>query len=484
MGSQTKFHTSGNGELKEVIYRIYGREIAASLVPVGEESPDGMRIEGYLGKPSMVRSNRNFEIYYINGRFIKSSLLAKAIEEGYREYLMQHKFPMCVLHISMDREQVDVNVHPTKMDVRFSDTIRFAAFLSEAVGRTLRGHEMIPGDVLEDERALRRAGREEQKEARRVAAPEPFERERRESYRVAEEAVYKSGGLKREEFLQKPEWGRVGKDEGEGKASFAPHPQPETGESAGEEFFVESAWEEQGAECGESPGPGGTAERQGDAEPKITAKKAEDTVQMDLFEERLLSVANRSRYRMIGQVFDTYLLVQFEDSLFLIDQHAAHEKVKYERLMRRLGEKEVLSQELLPPIIVSLSGQEESVLLQYRDVFAGLGFEVEEFGGSEYALRGVPVDLYGCSERELFLTVLDELAEGPARGSFQVMEERIASMSCKAAVKGNSRLGLAEAEALIDELLSLENPYNCPHGRPTIIAMTKTELERKFKRIV
>lgn len=225
------------------------------------------------------------------------------------------------------------------------------------------------------------------------------------------------------------------------------------------------------------------------SEPVICPETAEvmvkDVQQMNLFEEKLLSVQNRSRYRIIGQVFDTYWLIQFGDKLFIIDQHAAHEKVKYERLMKQFHEKSVVSQRLMPPIIVSLTGQEESVLHTYEDAFTQLGFEIEAFGGNEYALRSVPVDLYGCSERELFLAVLDELSQETGnRGSFQVIEEKIASMSCKAAVKGNNRLSLQEAEQLIDELLTLDNPYNCPHGRPTIITMTETDLEKKFKRIV
>ena len=174
----------------------------------------------------------------------------------------------------------------------------------------------------------------------------------------------------------------------------------------------------------------------------------------------------------------------FEEKLLMIDQHAAHEKVNYERLMKQYREKKVLSQGLLPPVIVSLSGQEETVLKECLDTFAALGFEIESFGGNEYALRSVPVDLYGCQEKEMFLEVLDALSMGTGFGGIRVIEEKIASMSCKAAVKGNHRFSVPEAEALIDELLTLDNPYHCPHGRPTIIAMTKTEMERKFKRIV
>lgn len=428
IGNQLRFHTTGNGDLKEVIYRLYGRDTAASLVPVLLEQ-NGNRVEGYLGKPSLVRSNRNFEIYFINGRFIRSNLIARALEEGYREYLMQHKFPLCVLHISMDTGQVDVNVHPNKMDVRFSDGMTFCKMLSDGVHDTLKNQEMIPNVGLSDGREERRAQKEREAERQKEHTPEPFEQNRAAAYRVMEENRYQAAAAKMPEVRQ---------------IILPP-------EDSGLQH----------ADATEQPGR-----------------------QMNLFEEKILSVENRSRYYIIGQVFDTYWMVQFEDKLLIIDQHAAHEKVKYERFMKRLADRQSLSQALAPPIIVSLSAQEETVLLEYRETFERLGFEIEAFGGREYALRSVPVDLYGCSEREMFLEVLDELDTGVSRGNFQVIEEKIASMSCKAAVKGNNRLSTAEAQELIDELLTLDNPYNCPHGRPTIVTISKYEMEKKFKRIV
>lgn len=491
LGNQTRFHTSGNGDLREVIYRIYGREIAAELVPIQIEE-NGIRVEGYLGKPVLVRSNRNFEIYFINGRFIRSGVIAKAIEEGYKQYLMQHKFPLCVLHITMDTETVDVNVHPSKMDVRFSDGMAFARMLSEKIATTLRNREMIPDASLEDEKAIQKKELEDRKASWKEHTPEVFEKKREESYRVMEAAKYEAAPKDRREFIQKPSWQ-------EPHASVQtsirrPEPVPEAVESKTQiqedDFFVETTPPEPKRtepvicpETAEVIEPG--EEKAEEKQPAAMEPEVRDVQQMNLFEEKLLSMQNRSRYRIIGQVFDTYWLIQFEDKLFIIDQHAAHEKVKYERLMKQFHEKSVVSQRLMPPIIVSLTGQEESILHTYEDAFAQLGFEIEAFGGNEYALRSVPVDLYGCSERELFLAVLDELSQETGnRGSFQVIEEKIASMSCKAAVKGNNRLSFQEAEKLIDELLTLENPYNCPHGRPTIITMTETDLEKKFKRIV
>lgn len=502
LGNQTRFHTSGNGDLREVIYRIYGREIASELVPIQMEE-NGIKVEGYLGKPVLVRSNRNFEIYFINGRFIRSGVIAKAIEEGYKQYLMQHKFPLCVLHITMDTETVDVNVHPSKMDVRFSDGMAFARMLSEKIAATLRNREMIPGASLEDEKSIQKKEQEDRKASWKEHTPEVFEKKREESYRVMEAARYEAVPKDRREFIQKPIWQEahaavqtsIRKPEQE-PVSARTEEQPTAPVAAPapkeDDFFVEA--EPLKPTCPQSVICPETAEVM-EAVESIPAEKqpsdmdmepgVKDVQQMNLFEEKLLSVQNRSRYRIIGQVFDTYWLIQFEDKLFIIDQHAAHEKVKYERLMKQFHEKSVISQRLMPPIIVSLTGQEESILHTYEDAFAQLGFEIEAFGGNEYALRSVPVDLYGCSERELFLAVLDELSQETGnRGSFQVIEEKIASMSCKAAVKGNNRLSLQEAEQLIDELLTLDNPYNCPHGRPTIITMTETDLEKKFKRIV
>lgn len=500
LGNQTRFHTSGNGDLREVIYRIYGREIAAQLVPIQMEE-NGIKVEGYLGKPVLVRSNRNFEIYFINGRFIRSGVIAKAIEEGYKQYLMQHKFPLCVLHITMDTETVDVNVHPSKMDVRFSDGMAFARMLSENIATTLRNREMIPDASLEDEKSIQKKEQEDRKASWKEHTPEVFEKKREESYRVMEAAKYEAVPKDRRKFIQKPIWQEthagiqtsirkaepVSAQTEEQPAAPVAAPEPKE-----DDFFVEAEplkpTSLEPVICPETAEvmevvDGIPAEKQPsamDMEPVV-----KDVQQMNLFEEKLLSVQNRSRYRIIGQVFDTYWLIQFEDKLFIIDQHAAHEKVKYERLMKQFHEKSVISQRLMPPIIVSLTGQEESILHTYEDAFSQLGFEIEAFGGNEYALRSVPVDLYGCSERELFLAVLDELSQETGnRGSFQVIEEKIASMSCKAAVKGNNRLSLQEAEQLIDELLTLDNPYNCPHGRPTIIAMMVTDLEKKFKRIV
>ena len=393
---------------------------------------------------------------------------------------------------------MDVNVHPTKMDVRFTNAMGFSAFLCGAVKYTLKHHEMIPEALLSTERERKNAEKEERVQREREKTPEPFEQRRSGAYRVAEEMRYEAERPKMQEFIQNPVWARVkgtekpinaaetaGNAEKLSRKPDTPDEQenleqPKNSEDV-EDFFTETSELEETTEKFQvaEDTPYNVSEQEDN-----TSNIVENTSQLNLFEEKLLKEENRSAFRIIGQVFETYWLIEFENKLLMIDQHAAHEKVNYERLMKQFHEKNVVSQVLMPPVIVSLTGQEETVLNENIEVFSGLGFEIEGFGGSEYALRSVPVDLYGCDEREMFLEVLDQLAEGRNLGGIRVVEEKIASMSCKAAVKGNNLLSPAEAEALIDELLTLENPYNCPHGRPTIVTMTKSEMDKKFKRIV
>ncbi|MDD3367788.1 MAG: DNA mismatch repair endonuclease MutL [Lachnospiraceae bacterium] len=441
--NQVRFHTSGNGDLREIIYRIYGKDIAFALIPL-ESEVAGIKVTGFLGKPEIDRSNRNFENYFVNDRFIKSDVISRAIEEGYKEYLMQHKYPFCVLHFIVDTEMLDVNVHPTKMDIRIHDSSYFYDFVVSSVRAALRVREMIPDVYLDDQDTRRDEVNRHVDPVQEV--PEPFEANRAAKLQTSEHETYV-----KDVFRANPVWTRV------------------VGEDVSRTL---------GEPSGQVNTPSGI----------IKARDAvivEKPTQMNFFEEHILTEEAREHYRILGQVFDTYWLIAFQDKLYFVDQHAAHEKVKYERFMKRFHEKEIMSQSLNPPIIVNLTGKEEIALKEYMETFREMGFEIEEFGGSSYAVRAVPVDLFGCDEKELFTDVLDELVEeNPRAGKDQIMHAKIASMACKAAVKGNTPFSFTEMNALIDELLTLENPYNCPHGRPTIISMTKYELEKKFKRIV
>lgn len=468
VNGQVKFHTSGNGSLKEVIYRIYGKETASQLLPFEKETK-GIKVEGYLGKPILNRSNRNFENYYINGRYIKSSLIAKALEDGYSNYLMQHKFPFTVLHFTIDTEMVDVNVHPTKMDVRFTGGNYLYDFVASSVAAALQQREMIPEALLSEEK---------EEETQKIKVPEPFEQQRTRQFQVMEEQRYEAvRSPSRDIFIREAAE--------ESLKAMADNT------SSDDDFFVQIparvADSTPTLRTGmpvEPAAPGTAMPANAEQTEQAPAVKTEPPKQLDLFDEKMLTKENRPRYRILGQIFDTYWLIAFTDKLFIVDQHAAHEKVKYERLMKHYHEKDIVTQTLNPPIVVTLSAKEESTFLSCKDVFAGLGFEIEDFGGREYALRGVPVDLYGQEEKTLFLSVLDEMSEGPLHKDLTVVEEKLATMACKSAVKGNHSFSFAEMEALIDELLTLDNPYNCPHGRPTIISMSKYEIEKKFKRIV
>lgn len=468
VNGQVKFHTSGNGSLKEVIYRIYGKETASQLLPFEKETK-GIKVEGYLGKPILNRSNRNFENYYINGRYIKSSLIAKALEDGYSNYLMQHKFPFTVLHFTIDTEMVDVNVHPTKMDVRFTGGNYLYDFVASSVAAALQQREMIPEALLSEEK---------EEETQKIKVPEPFEQQRTRQFQVMEEQRYEAvRSPSRDIFIRE-----AAEESLKAMADKT---------SSDDDFFVQiparvaDSTPTLRTEMPVEPAAPGTAmPANAEQTEQAPAVKTEPPKQLDLFDEKMLTKENRPRYRILGQIFDTYWLIAFTDKLFIVDQHAAHEKVKYERLMKHYHEKDIVTQTLNPPIVVTLSAKEESTFLSCKDVFAGLGFEIEDFGGREYALRGVPVDLYGQEEKTLFLSVLDEMSEGPLHKDLTVVEEKLATMACKSAVKGNHSFSFAEMEALIDELLTLDNPYNCPHGRPTIISMSKYEIEKKFKRIV
>ena len=457
VNGNVRFHTSGNGDLKEIIYRIYGREIAGQLLPFHAQM-EGVSIDGFLGSPSVVRSNRNFEFFFVNGRYIRSPLLSKGLEAGYKAWLMQHKFPFALLHLTSDPENIDVNVHPSKMEVRFSDQPGLYAFLEEQVREAMHRREMIP-DVKLDEPA---AGRKKQQ-------PAPKEQ------KVKEEQTKRE--TQKETVV--PPMPPV--------APRKPVPAADEGRKAGPEKEVspnpEPAAREK-KEKPEAPQPFETARRSRQLQEEEAQYTVSEAKQMELFDGKLLSEEAAKSYQIIGQVFDTYWLVQYEERLLIIDQHAAHEKVKYEALVKKLREGQVDSQNLAPPMILNLSAMEAHTLQEYGDYFARMGFEIEDFGGNAVAVRAVPCDLYGHYEKDFLQGILDELEEEPPRGTPAIIAEKLASMACKSAVKGNMRISTKEMEALLDQLLSLENPYHCPHGRPTIITMSKYELEKKFKRIV
>lgn len=471
---QTKMRTSGNGKLKDVIYSIYGREAAANLIEL-DYSMDGLVMKGYLGKPVITRGNRNFENYFVNGRYVKNAMLSKAIEDAYKDFLMQHKFPFVVIHFQVDGEKIDVNVHPTKMEMRFQGQQDVYNIVYEGVHRTLLEPELIPQVEAPAPKVISQPKSESPFLLKPKTAPRPMEKKPEEKEEPHDEAYFMKKMKERVlSYHQRNSSAEVAKKE----QIFRPQAQAERIKDAlARAKEVEKQPQKQAEEQPELIRETPVYETK-----PVTEEKAE---QLNLFEEHLLKREKKAEYKLIGQVFETYWLVEFENSLYIIDQHAAHERVLYERTLKEMKNREFTAQYLSPPIILSLSMQEAQVLNENMDRFTRIGFEIEPFGGEEYAVRAIPDNLFGIAKKELLLEMLDDLADGISTSMTpELIDEKVASMSCKAAVKGNNRLSAQEADALIGELLLLENPYHCPHGRPTIIAMTQRELEKKFKRIV
>lgn len=510
--NQNKLHTSGNHNLKDIIYTVFGREIAANLLEVNVKKPD-LAIRGYIGKPVIARGNRNYENYFINGRYIRSSIISKAIEEAYKPFMMQHKYPFTMLHFSIEPELLDVNVHPTKMELRFRDGEMVFRVVYDAVSNALSHKELIPEVGLngEEKKAADKAPRHE-------AAPEPFELRRLEALRRQQQAACAPGSKRLkpaettlvreadelgENWLKRPAGGNAlqgmaprAEDFADAAASGAVSASEaisvsEAVPASGGEFAAgvfkaeKTAFPAVGPAAGQAVG--NAAEKGEAADSEISREKTivpEKPEQLDLFDGKLLEPKARLMHKLIGQLFDTYWLVEFNDQLYIIDQHAAHEKVLYEKTMATLKDREYSSQMINPPIILTLNMNEEVLLKQHMKYFTDMGFEIEPFGGREYAVRGVPANLLSIAKKDLLIEMIDGLSDDVSTHNPDIIYERVASMSCKAAVKGGNRMSAAEANELIDQLLNLENPYACPHGRPTIISMSKYELEKKFKRIV
>lgn len=477
-GGQNKLYTSGNGRLKDLIYTIYGREISSNVLEINYECPL-FAVTGYIGKPIISRGNRTFENYYINGRFVKSRLIAAAIEQAYKPFMMQHRYPFTVLHIKIKPELIDVNVHPAKMEVRFQQENEIYELLAGAIENTLRGKEFIP-DVSDD-------GKAEKKVQEKQKLPEPFEQRRLQAMKEiippppAEHKTQNEQKPSAEHKTQSEQ--KLPRNEEQTKVS-SKLSEPVCEYKAEKKQTIkdsDSKWE---SASGIHKRIGQDVSQTVNQMPTQPEQKLEKPEQQTLFTEPLLSEKARIHHRLIGQLFDTYWLIQYGNQLYIMDQHAAHEKVNYERLMEAYRKKERITQFVSPPMVISLTRAEEAILEEFKSEFERIGFTIEPYGGREYAISEIPANLYGINEKDLFLEMLSDLED---RGSMQPSEliaSKLASMSCKAAIKGGQKISFKEADALVSQLLTLENPYACPHGRPTIITMTKYELEKKFKRIV
>lgn len=493
--NQTKLHTSGNGNLKDVIYHIYGKDITSNLLEV-DASEVSCQVKGFIGKPIISRGNRNYMNYFINGRYIKSSTIHKAIEDAYQPYTMQHRYPFTVLHFTVAPELVDINVHPQKMEIRFSDAQGIYQSVYHAISEALKHREFIPEVSLasSDSKPVPKKG---QATAKPVREPEMFEKKRMQSVQILEEIKKQDERLKQQGMMQ--ETAVYGKrDNTETSKGMDASSDMEPIQAAGSAVLNIGQAEatkntvpnmEQTKAAGNTVPNMEQTENAPNTVPHTERTNevrynVHDPVQESFFDKGILSEQAQKEVKIIGQVFDTYWILQYDSAMYMVDQHAAHEKVLYERFMRQFSEKKPIVQLLQPPVVLTLTMQEEQAVKEHMSVFEELGYQIEPFGGREYVVNGVPAHLPQIGNEELLKEVIDAMVDEHARPTPDILKDKIASMSCKAAVKGNNRLPREQMEELLRELMTLENPYHCPHGRPTMIKMTKTELDKKFKRIV
>ncbi len=545
VNNTTKLSTSGFGSQADVISSVFGREIRNNLIEVDKTDEEkGLCLRGWIGKPQISRSNRTQEILYVNGRLVYNSIFSKAIEEGYETFLMQHKFPFVILSLTLPGTDVDVNVHPAKAQVRFSQGPVVFEFIKSAVKELLTGRELIIdttfGTVKEENQAQREARRRALQAQKKSDVPEPFEQLRREHQMAAVNASGENSASLDGDRKHIPSRGKTDQDfvpegyvngTGQGISPYSKrypeysgsrggyvretmHDSPERIRQSGEflkevsqiKIIDETQIGEDKVQQPDLLSHSDPVDNPDNVQLPETSQEPYNGQQTDLLptgktmtiqewidgsdisdrpeQSMFLSKEHRSEHRLIGQLFETYWIVEFKGSMYIIDQHAAHEKVMFERLMEKYRKKQTASQMLSPSIIVSLTLAEETLLQENIEYFHAMGFEIEPFGGHDYSISAVPQDLFGLTEREFFMEMLDSLSADAGKMSIETVTMRVATMACKAAVKGNTRLSTQEAEKLISELLTLDNPYNCPHGRPTILSMTKSEIEKKFHRIV
>ena len=460
--NQNKLHTSGNMNLKDIIYGVYGRDITSNLMEISGKTQD-VEITGFIGKPVICRGNRGYENYYINGRYIKSSIITKAIEEAYKGYIMPHNYPFTAIHFKINPSIMDVNVHPTKMELRFSKNEFVYRFVLETVKECLANRELaarvkLPDPVKQQQstKSPENIKQTEKSYVQENTDSKPYQAPRIEPPR---ESFYNSteSSVKQKAVNENQTAGFIKNTTDYTK--MPPTRLPEPFEIKRSDEMIKE-------------------------DKKIyEAEKKQEAEQLSMFDTPLMSGKAKADYRIIGQLFETYWLIEYEDKFYMMDQHAAHEKILYERFMNHLKVKDMDTQMIMPPVIIELNMQQEDAYKRNKQAFSRLGFAIEEFGGNAYKVNGLPAGLPNINLKQMLIDMIDGLTDDNST-DLDIITERVATMSCKAAVKGNNKLSFEEAKELIEELMQAENPYNCPHGRPTLIVMSKYEVERKFKRIL
>jgi len=496
-----RLNTSGNGSLKDVIYTIYGRELANNLLEIHFES-ELLSIDGYIGKPEIARGTRSYENYFINGRYVRDKIIASAIENAYKGYQMKGSFPFTAFNITIEPELMDVNVHPSKMEVRFYNNEAVYNCISGAISDIITGRESIPEAYVRtpaDELISRHRAALEAERAKQ-SVPEPFEEKRRSRSDLSDglDGIFADPDSPAYgKQITREDWNAYSEHAVDDdyflltvdRPQYKGYTPTDNDDFSYDQVFREHVpYSERRKKFLEDirdlPGENAAVENAAVEDTDSIDETVPDYEQQSLFNDRFLSEKARQQHRIIGEVFDTYWIVEYGDKMFIIDQHAAHEKVMYERFMARIRNKDLTSQMIAPGIVVRLSATEEACLVRCMFQLERLGFAIDHFGGRDYIITAVPADLYSINNEQLLMSMIDELAQSPATSEPDIITDRIATAACKAAVKGGNRLSFEEADRLLDELLTLDNPYNCPHGRPTIISMTRYELDKKFRRII
>lgn len=487
VNGQTKINTSGNGNIKDNIYELFGRDITSNLIEINHLDEGGINLHGYIGKPFIARGNRGLENYFVNKRYIKSNVVNRAIEEGYKTFVMQHKFPFTVLYIDLPVEKCDINVHPTKMEFKYDNEKELFEVITKQIREALSGREIIPKDSAEEKSNA--AGQTAVKAPRPA---EPFENIRKineTANKIVNEPANKAANedtkaensakqtsmpkpnmqaekysptYKILESLKKNSKNNTSDNEPNNETNYAENIENTILRDEGVQYTQTAPQKQQSAEY----------------------TKGSSGKQENMFEDDFLTKTARKKHRLIGQLFGTYWLIEYENNLYIMDQHAAHEKVKYEELIKGLNSRETYSQQLMPPMVITVTYAEKQAILNNYDLFMKTGYDIEEFGGNEFKINAVPSNIYGIHERAMFMEFVGSLINNSGYMSDDVFIKKLSTMACKAAIKGNMHISFAEADALIDQLLALENPYTCPHGRPTIISISMQELEKKFKRVL
>ncbi|MEE1013118.1 MAG: DNA mismatch repair endonuclease MutL [Clostridia bacterium] len=441
------FATSGDGKLENVILQIYGLDHAKALLPV-DYTEDHIHISGVVGKPQLSRGNRTRQTLFVNGRYVKNHVVAKVAEEAFRNTVMVGKFPFFVIRITLPAELVDVNVHPAKTEVKFANEKQIYDVAYHAVRNAIYAVE--PQKTVEETTKPKT----QQGEMPKSKAPERPVTPRQEPMRVTPKLV--------REYMEST----IPKER-QAVAFFREEPQ-KSPETVLEELLEEAAEKNKGIN---------------DKIDNII-EETPSQPQQEVMEEVVLSQIPRAELKVVGQVFDTYIVCQMGEEMFLIDQHAAHERMRFESLKESYLKQENFSQMLLSPMVLNLDHQEKQTVMEHLPRFLRFGFEIEDFGANAVIVHGSPIAGDEVVIRDLILELSDAMEAQTKRPVADFEERALDMISCKGAIKANKRLSYAEMQDLAQKVLDMEEERvaTCPHGRPIRISFTKTEIEKLFKR--